>query len=161
MTTWTTPPTWVAGVTPGNAANLNKLSDDLLVLSETPPTYVPTVVGGGWTSNVSLSGWVVTRNKRVQGWIKATFSGAPAGSGVINLSLPSTPSISIPSFASVGHYTAHDASGSAHTYGQSVYTGGSNLSGWSGSGATRLSNASPYTFASGDFVWLAFEYWID
>lgn len=155
---WVSPRTWVAGVTHGTAAIMNEIRDALNVVGDKPPTYTPTVLSG-WTSNFTISGVDQNAGKWHKGHILVTFSGAPAGSGTVNLSLPAAPSANFPVGASIGHFTVRDVSAGAQTGGQVIYIGSSTAGGIYTS--TRVGNAAPYTLASGDTAWFWFDYYSD
>lgn len=162
MTTWVDPRTWVANVTHGTAAIMNEIRDALRVLSEKPPTYTPTI-STGWTSNFTVAGTVRTAGKRVEYTVTITFNGAPAGSGGVLISLPSTPSADFNSWVAIGSATARDVSTGGSTGGTAVWAGTAGgvpyVSAYFGN--VRLANAAPYTFASGDYVQLQGWYYTD
>lgn len=162
MTAWVTPRTWVANVTHGTAAIMNEIRDNLRVIGEKPPIYTPTVTSG-WTSNVTVAGTARTMDKFVFYTITATFTGAPAGSGGVLISLPSTPSADFASWVAIGAATARDISTTGTTGGTAVW--GATVGGVpcvsAYFGATRLANAAPYTFAAGDYVQLQGWYYTD
>lgn len=164
MTTWVDPRTWVANVTHGTAAIMNEIRDALRVMSEKPPTYTPALAAGtGWTSNTVAAGTVRTAGKRVEFTVTVTFTGAPAGSGGVLVSLPSTPSADYNTWVAIGDATARDISTGGSTGGTAVWAGTAGGVPYVSAyfGATRLANAAPYTFATGDYVQIQGWYYTD
>lgn len=158
---WVAPRTWTVSETL-TAAKMNEISADLTAVGQKPPTYTPTI-GAGWTSNVTVAGTVRELDKFVFYTVTATFTGAPAGSGGVIISLPSTPSADFNSWVAIGSATARDVSTTATTGGTAVWAGSAGGVPYVSAyfGATRLANAAPYTFASGDYVQIQGWYYKD
>lgn len=157
---WVDARTWTTSETL-TAAKMNEISANFDAVGDKPASYTPTVASG-WTSNFTISG----TNQVVGNWttftVTVTFSGAPAGSGVVNITLPSTPSAEYVQWHGIGTATARDVSAvatAATHVGAAVYGGGTNITAYFGN--TRMQNASPFTFASGDTVFLQGRYYRD
>jgi hypothetical protein len=143
------------------AARMDEISAALNTIGDKPAAYTPTVASG-WTSNFTISG----TNQEVGNWttftVTVTFSGAPAGSGVVNITLPSTPSADYVNWSGIGTCTVRDSSAVATVGthdGVAVYAGGTNVSAYLA--GTRLQTGSPMTFASGDIVFIQGRYYRD
>lgn len=152
---WVSPRVWIAEAL--TAAKMNEISSSLNAAGDKPPTYVPTA--SAYTSNISVAG----TNQEIGKWtnftITATFSGLPAGAGVTSFTLPSTPSADYSNWSTLGTCSVRDVSASASTVGVAVYAGGANVTAYFTS--TRLQNAFPYTFASGDIIHIQGRYYRD
>lgn len=155
---WTSPRTWGVSETL-TAAKMNEVSASLSAVGDAPTSYAASVLSG-WTSNFTVAGWATNTGKWWKGAVAVTFTGAPAGSSTVNISLPATPSTAFLGFAPLGGFMIRDISPAAVTVGQTIYTGASNM-GAQYSATSRLQNAAPYTLASGDTAWFWFEFWTD
>lgn len=156
---WVSPRAWATSETL-TAAKMNEISAALNAIGDKPASYAPTV-GAAWTSNFTVTG----TNQEIGKWtyftITVNFSGLPATSTTnVAITLPSTPSTDYSGFtAPLGPAIVRDASATATHAGVCAYAGGNNCTAWFGS--TRLQNASPITYASGDYVILSGRYYRD
>lgn len=156
--TWVDPRAWTTSETL-TAAKMNEISAALDAIGDPPASYTP-VTGAAWTSNHTITG----TNQEIGKWtfftITVNFSGLPAGSGPVAITLPSTPSTDFSGFsAPFGPAISRDASATATHVGVTTYAGGTNVTAWFGS--TRMANNSPHTYASGDYVILKGSYYRD
>lgn len=159
---WVSPRTWTVSETL-TAAKMNEISSSLNAVGDGPITYTPTIVAG-WTSNVSISGKATAAGDWVDFLITVAFSGAPAGSGGVLITLPNSPSADYPTWAAIGTATIRDNSVPDQRTGATVWAnlfgGQPCVSAYFGS-TTRLANAAPITFASGDYLTLTGRYYRD
>jgi hypothetical protein len=137
---------------------MNEIRDSLNALGGAPPSYTPTVTLG-WSSNFTITGTNQAIGKLVFWSITVTFTGVPAGSGVVNITLPSAPAAALPQWSAIGNISVRDSSASGTTEGTAVFAGSASVTAYLGS--TRLQATSPYTLGSGDVVHMQGRYYID
>lgn len=158
---WVTPRVWNNETI--TDAKLNEISSSLNAVGDKPVAYTPTAAG--FTSNFTIAGTEQNMGQWTQFTITVTFTGAPAGSGVASVLLPSTPSADYTSFASAfGTCIARDVSVATNAGGVSAgvatYAGGRNLTAYFATNQ-RLANSYPYTYASGDVLHFQGRYYRD
>lgn len=157
MTTWATPPLWVPGPTPGSAANLQAMSDDLNVIGGAWATYTPILTAA--TTNPTMGATILTGRYRLAGknldlQINMTIgSGFSGGTGTWRLSFPSglTPVVTDASTA-LGIGTARDVSVPTIFTLFAYYLSSTAFAMERTDAQTGVSGVNPMTFTTGDLI---------
>lgn len=156
---WVSPRVWASSAIV-TAAQMNEISSSLNAIGDKPATYAPTT-NGAFGSNFTITGTNQEVGKWTQFGITIAFTGTPSGAGVVTITLPSTPSADYINWSGVGTCSVRHVSTSSTATGVAVYAGGSNVTAYFGPSNNRLQNAYPYTFASGDIIYLQGRYYRD
>lgn len=155
MAVWTPPITWLAGFLPSAAVLNQQIRDNLKALSEYT-AYTPVLAASGTAVTVSAAtGGYIQAGKKVEGWFEFTIN-AP-GTGNYTVTVP---------VAAAAHWFPK-AFGMATCLGgagnyfpvQMICTGSTTVSPLvQCTGGTRVSQTSPFAFATGHQICGTFNY---
>lgn len=156
--TWpTTVPFFTSGQTL-TAGDLNDFGQALEAIGDDWTSYTPSFVSG-FSTNYVVTALYRRMGKTYDFDITITFTGAPGGSGVVNVVLPAAPGSTHATWCTLGTASARDASASLSNGGTSVWSGGSNVTAFFQT--NRLNVSTPYTWASGDMISLVGRFRVD
>lgn len=158
---WTAPRTWVAAETVTAAIGNTHWRDNLKAIGDAWTSYTPTLTN--WTlGNGTLTGRSMQAGKLVHAVAELTLGSTSTPSGTFAVSLPvatrdSSSSAALPLNGFIGVW---DSSALAFEYYVPVMSASSTtvLVARKPAAGTLLTATSPFTFATGDKVWVTLSY---
>lgn len=153
---FTTPPTFSAGVGGLTAAMLNTyVRDNFKALGDAWTSYTPTL--GGWTlGNGTLVGKWMSANKLVMGRIEYTVGSTDTKSGTLTFATPVTPNLI--NGATCGRAGLFDTSAANRAFRHVFWGSAANAFFATSEADVRITPTTPWTWATGDQVFIDFEY---
>lgn len=153
---WTSPRTWVAGEKPSAATYNTHIRDNFKAIGDPWPSYTPTV--GAWTVNngvVTASAVVV--GKLILGQIKYVVGSTDTKAGTITFTLPAAPLSTLSIGATLGTAGLVDTSAAARAF-RIIRMAASSEIVMSDEAGASVTNTVPWTWATGDEMYLSFQY---
>lgn len=152
---WTPPRTWVAAEIPTAATFNTHVRDNLKAIGDAWTSYTPTL--SNWTlSNGTLAGYYMQAGKLVIGRIEYTVGSSDTKSGGPVFALPAATAAAKAGLP-LGRAYLFDTSAGTKNYRNVVQNGSTGVF-MADDSDTRLSPTAPWTWATGDQMFLTFLY---
>lgn len=153
---WTTPRTWVSGETLTAALLNTHVRDNFDAIGDPWTSYSPTL--SNWTlGNGTLTGYYIQAGSLVIGKLSYTVGSTDTKSGAIVFSLPVTKVTDGGLGTPLGTAELFDTSGSARNFVHCAQNATGSMRFYDAAG-TAVTDASPWTWATGDTIEVSFRY---
>ena len=152
---FTTPPTATGATVPDATWFNTYIRDNFKALGDAWASYTPTL--GGWTlGNGTLVGKYMQANKLVIGRIEYTVGSLDTKSGTLTFATPVTPNLI--NGATCGRAGLFDTSAANRAFRHVFWGSAANAFFATSEADVRITPTTPWTWATGDQVFIDFEY---